>query len=114
MFCFHYIGQITCCKNRNTGKPYYSLYLPSQSWAQRNDKPDFMQSDLDYCASFNKNNHILHKDNVKELNSFAKGELYGYRMADDMQSVYFTIKNGKSFTASLQAGNIIIVENEQI
>ena len=112
MFCFHYIGQITCCKNKLDGSLYYSLYLPTQSWAQRDNAPSFQQADLDWCKSFTKDSHILHKENVKELNKFAGSDLYSYRMADDMQSVNFSLKsNKKSFTATLINSKISITEN---
>ena len=113
MFCFHYVGQITCCKDKWTGEPYYSLYLPTQSWAQKDKSPSFTQTDIDWCGSFNENNHILHKKNVEELNSFVKSDLKGYRMADDMLSVLFTTKSGKSFTASLVSGKLNIIETQQ-
>lgn len=113
MFCFHYVGQVTCCKNKRGGSLYYySLYLPNQCWTQRDNAPDFNQADLDWCDSFTKENHILHKENVKELNKFAGSDLYGYRMADDMQSVEFSLKsNKKSFTATLVNGKLFITEN---
>lgn len=112
MFCFYYVGQITCCKNKMDNSSYYSLQLPSQIWAQRNNAPSFQQADLEWCNSFTKENHILHKENVKELNKFVGSDLYGYLMADDMQSVEFSLKsNKKSFTATLIDGKLFITEN---
>ena len=112
MFCFHYIGQITCCKNKRDGSLYYSLYLPTQSWAQRDDAPSFQQADFDWCNSFIRENHILHKENVKELNKFVSSDLYGYRMEENMQSVEFSLKsNKKSFTATLVDGKLFITES---
>ena len=112
MFCFHYIGLITCCKNKRDGSIYYSLYLPNQSWTQRDHAPSFQQADLDWCKSFTKDTHILHKENVRELNKFVGSDLYGYRMADDMQAIEFSLKsNKKSFTAKLVIGRLFITEN---
>lgn len=112
MFCFHYVGQITCCKEKFYGYYYYSLHLPNQCWDQRDHKPSFTQQNLDWCKSFTKENHILHKDNVKELNKFVGSDLFGYRLTDDMQSVKFSLKsNKKSFTASLVNGKVCITEN---
>lgn len=112
MFCFHYIGQITCCKGRHDGNYYYSLHLPTQSWSQRDHASQFLKEDLDYCESFTKENHVLHRDNVKELNKFVGSDLYGYRMSGDMQSVEFSLKsNKKSFTATLIDGKLFITEN---
>ena len=113
MFCFHYIGQITCCQNKRDNSLYYSLHLPTQSWVQRNHAPNFQQADLDWCKSFAKENHILHKDNVKELNKFVGSDLYGYKITEDMQSVEFSLKsNKKSFTATLENGKLVINESK--
>ena len=112
MFCFHYIGQITCCKNERDGSLYYSLHLPNQCWDQCNHKPNFSQKNLDWCKSFTKENHILHRDNVKELNKFVGSDLYGYKITEDMQTVEFSLKSTKkSFTATLKNGKLFINES---
>ena len=46
-------------------------------------------------ANLSQKNHILHKDNVKELNKFVGSDLYGYKITGDMQSVEFSLKSNK-------------------